>query len=123
MTTHVVPESVRRLWGVPAENDLPPLWDGVPVTWLGWTVTWSTVMLHLPIDQVACDKCGGLGNRGINWGTRPTDDVSPCRDIVAARCQDCGHDTVTCHRTKTTWDLDPDDYSDAGSTETKETLF
>lgn len=131
MTAHVIPESMRRLWGIPAANDLPPLWDGAPVTWHGWTVTWSTIQFHLPIDQVACDQCGGIGNRGVNWGSRPAEQgflTDPpagtlIRDISAARCQDCGHDTVTCHRTNETWDLDPDDYGDAGSTETKDTLF
>lgn len=120
---HIVPESVRRLWGVPESNDLPPLWDGVPVSWGGWSLAWSSLNYHLPLHELVCDKCGGLGDMGINWGMRPAEDGTQCRDIVAARCQDCGHDTVTDHRTKETWELDPDDYGDEGSTETKDTLF
>lgn len=119
-----LPESIRRLWGVPANHDLPPSWDGVPITWHEWTVSWSTLEFHLPLHETACDQCGGLGTRGINWGTRTTEDGTQCRDIVASRCQDCGHDTVTDHRTNETWDLEAEDYTDLGSNPPDmETLF
>lgn len=129
MTAHAVPESVRRLWGIPAQNDLPPSWDGVPVTWAGWRDEPQTSLAyHLPLDHLACDQCGSLAGRLHNAGTRPATEPRegwphPVRDIFASRCSDCGHDTVTDTRTNETWDLDPDDYSDAGSTEHKETLF
>lgn len=122
---YIVPESVRRLWGVPTTNDLPPKWDGVPITWHGWTSLQSSIDWHLPLDQLACDKCGGLGEGTlINWGSRTVDGhPTRIRDIWAARCPHCGHDTVHDARTNEHWDLDPDDYGDEGSTETKDTLF
>lgn len=130
MTAHVLPESVRRLWGVPARNDLPPSWDGVPVTWLGWKKPMgSTLELHLPLDQQACDQCGGLGDgQLINPGTRPATEpqkgwATQYRDIYAFRCPHCGHDSVWDMATDQHWDLDPDDYGDEGSSETLDTLF
>jgi len=45
---------VRRLWGVPASNDLPPFWDGVPVTWLGSKQIETMLDWHLPVVHVAC---------------------------------------------------------------------
>lgn len=129
MTIHEVPESVRRLWGVPSQNDLPPFWDGVPVIWLGWKTIESTLDWHLPLDQVACSQCGGLGEGTlINPGTRPATEPhegwsAQLRDIYAFRCPHCGHDHVHDLNTNESWDLDPDDYGPEGSTETKETLF
>jgi len=124
MATHTVPESVRRLWGMPAQNDLPPSWDGAPVEWWGWGSTDSSLAYHLPLDQLACTLCGSLAGARINWGSRHDPaEGRQIRNIWAARCEDCGHDQVHDTLTKETWDLDPDDYGPDGSTETKETLF
>jgi hypothetical protein len=121
--THELPESVRRLWGVPAQNDLPPFWDGAPVTWHGWKQIETTLDWHLPLDHVACEQCGGLGGGTlINPGTRPVDGTAS-RNIHAFRCPHCGRDTVWDMATDERWDLDPDDYGNEGSTETKEILF
>lgn len=126
---YIVPESVRRLWGVPTTNDLPPKWDGVPVTWRGWQVFESSMDFHLTLDQLACDKCGGLGEGTlINTGTRPNTEPeeggpTQLRNITAFRCPHCGHDSIWDMATDLHWDLDPNDYGDEGSTETKDTLF
>lgn len=121
---HVIPESVRRLWGIPAQHDLPPSWDGVPVTWGEWGTSDSSLAYHLPLDQLACTMCGSLAGVRINWGTRYDDEEGrQIRNLWVARCEDCGHDTVHDEGTDETWDLDPDDYGDEGSTETKDTLF
>lgn len=119
-----VPESIRRLWGVPADHDLPPSWDGVSIEWWGWGTSDTSLEYHLPLDQLACTHCGGLGGARINWGSRhePKEDRQ-IRSLWAARCQDCGHDQVHDILTKEHWDLDPDDYGDEGSTEHKEALF
>ena len=118
-----IPESVRRLWGMPTQNDLPPKWDGAPVTWRGWQPIETTLDWHLPLDQTACDKCGGLGGGSLmNSGLRQTPD-GPRRNLSAARCPHCGHDSVWDMATNEHWDLEPDDYGSEGSTETKDTLF
>lgn len=118
-----LPESVRRLMGVPSGHDLPTFWDGVPVTWNGWKLVETTLDWHLPLDQVACAQCGGLGGGTlINTGLRPTPD-GPIRDLNAFRCPHCGHDSVWDMTSDEHWDLDPDDYGPDGSTEHKETLF
>lgn len=147
-TPYVVPESVRRLWGVPTTNDLPPKWDGVPVTWGEWIDTRSSLDWHLPVTELACGQCGGLSGRMVCLGIRPPAEGAtmtaerekrtksgyiytatvevpawPIIDLHAFRCRDCGHDTVHDERTDEHWDLDPDDYGDEGSTENKETLF
>ena len=128
------------------QNDLPPAWDGVPITWHGWTAHRSTLPLHVPADALCCRKCGAVGENLINWGTRPPAEPTwiidkelttksghryraprevqswPVRDIYAARCRHCRHDVVTDERTGEVWDLDESDYGPDGSTE-KDTLF
>lgn len=108
-------------------HDLPPFWDGEPITWHGWPPEESrtTLIHHVPADRMACEQCGTVDERLTNWGSRPPtpDGPSwPVRDIWAARCRHCGHDQVHDERTNETWDLEPDDYTDTGSTET-DTLF
>lgn len=107
-------------------HDLPPLWDGQPITWHGWSPdTHTTLILHTPADRMACERCGTVDERRINWGSRPPAPDGPgwpVRDLWAARCRHCGHDQVTDERTGECWDLDPDDYGDSGSTEI-DTLF
>lgn len=60
--------SLCRLWGLPAHNDRPPFWTGVPVTWSGWSMNWSTAIYRLPLHELACTQCRGSGNMGFNWG-------------------------------------------------------
>ena len=127
-------------------HDLPVSWDGEPVTWHGWSDARSTLILHVPAEQMACDQCGAVDESLINWGTRPPEHPAetryvqkrlksgrtyeslqeaptyPVRDIWAARCRHCGHDTVHDERTNETWDLDAEDYADHGSTP-PDTLF
>lgn len=107
--------------------DLPPRWDGYEVTWDGrWESSVSSLALHLP-DLGACEECGSVRSQVHRWGTywwtweRPAH--MPLRDgpekhlrrIMAQRCQDCEHTTVTEMETHETWDIDESDLTDEGS--------
>lgn len=91
------------------------------MTWCGWVPIQTSMDYHLPLDQVACDKCGGLGEGTlINSGARPATIpregwATLIRDIFATRCPHCGHDRVWDSVADEYWDLDETDYSDAGS--------
>lgn len=124
-------------------NDLPPFWDGVPVTWTDWSDdTRSTLILHLPAEALACDQCGSVDESRHAFGTRPPPEgatvtttrtkktksgreyvvhenvpARPVRDLRASRCRHCGHDTIHDERTDQTWDLDETDYGPEGSAE------
>ena len=126
--------------------DLPPRWDGVPVTWGAWSEGVTTLIHHAPAEALACHKCGAVDERAIAWGSRPpaTETILspvekrtrsgrgyvnyehvpawPVRDLFAARCRHCGHDTVTDERTGDVWELDAEDYTTEGST-SPDTLF
>lgn len=93
-------------------HDLPPLWDGVPVAWREWSRVDSTLILHLPADAFACDKCGAIDESDISNGRR-----GQLINLTAYRCRHCGHDTVHDHLTDQWWDLDQTDYADIGSNE------
>lgn len=132
---------------VHARPDLPPFWDGVPVTWDAWSDVRSTLILHVPAEAMACDQCGAVDENLIAWGLRPPAEATymttkvktlksgrkydrqveveawPVRDIYAARCRHCGHDRVTDTRTDEVWDLDETDYVPEGSYEHNDTLF
>lgn len=99
-------------------NDLPPKWDGQPVTWHGWNYEPTTLEYHLPVDQRACDQCGTVAYQPINAGSRLCPDHGhQIRDLFAFRCLHCKFDYVFDMRTNQSWDLDPSDYSDGGSYE------
>lgn len=129
-------------------HDLPPLWDCEPVMWHGWSPPEmrTTLAFHLPADALACNQCGAIDENYCNFGSRvPQTDTEPeivaryitpgnldevvrlvparpVRNLVAFRCRHCCHDRVHDLRTNQTWDLEPDDYTDAGSTP-PDTLF
>lgn len=97
-------------------QDLPPSWDGEPVSWTPWTAHRTTLAFHLPPDALACDQCGAVDEPATCWGIRAAEVPGPIRDLSAARCRHCGHDVVTDHRTDQRWDLEPEDYGPGGST-------
>lgn len=51
--------------------DLPPSWDSVPVMWGEWSTVETTIAFHAPAEALACRECGAVGERAINWGSRP----------------------------------------------------
>ncbi|AXH44440.1 hypothetical protein PP353_gp64 [Arthrobacter phage Kumotta] len=130
---------------VHSRHDLPPFWDGEPVTWDEWSDVRTSLALHIPAHEMACDKCGAIDENLIVWGIRPPEaptimttktktlpsgrkyetqvevKAHPLRDIYASRCRHCGHDVVTDTRTDERWDLDETDYGPEGST--ADTLF
>jgi len=97
-------------------NDLPPKWDGQPVTWEGWNHHPTTMELHLPDDQRACDQCGAIDSKRTNLGRTFRDNIVD-KILLARRCRHCNHDTVYDLHADHLWDLDPSDYSDEGSYE------
>lgn len=66
--------------------DLPPAWDGVPVEWSEWSDSNTSLLLHVPPEQMACSECGVVDEPPIRFGKRPAG----------------AGETVTCTRTKTT---------------------
>lgn len=126
--------------------DLPPSWDGEPVTWGTWSEYDTTLAHHAPAEALACRECGAVAERAVNWGSRPpaTETVlspvtkrtrsgrtyinheprpaRPVRDLCAFRCRHCGHDSVIDERTGESWELGPEDYTAEGSTPA-DTLF
>lgn len=95
-------------------HDLPPSWDGAPVTWDPWTETSTTLRFH---TITACEQCGVINEPHVTHGLRtPEADQPRIRDLVAFRCPDCGHDRVLDKRSDELWDLEPHDYDAAGST-------
>lgn len=130
---------------VHSRHDLPPSWDGQPVTWDAWSDVRTSLAYHLKPEQLACDQCGAIDEPLIAWGLRPPAEATytttktkttrsghkyeaqvevpahPVRDIYAARCRHCSHDVVTDTRTDERWDLEDHDYGPEGST--ADTLF
>lgn len=125
---------------VPQPADMPPKWDGVPVTWTEWSGVRTTLALHLRPEQLACTACGSIDERLVCFGKRPPDagavevvpklkrtrsgkayesmvevPARPVRDLWAYRCRHCGHDQVEDQRTGELWDLGPEDYGPEGS--------
>lgn len=104
------------------EHDLPPKWDGRPVTWRGWR--------DLPTDGVFicfrgkepepdhCKACGSVATSRVNRGTTAMRLGGKDRiiDVLSAyRCPDCHHDVVNVEDTGEWWDLDHTDYGPEGS--------
>lgn len=120
--------------------DLPPAWDGVPVEWSEWSKGNTTLVHHIPLEQLACGECGALDEPSVSFGKRPVAagetltatrtkttkrgdkyevpyevPAWPVRDLIASRCRHCNHDVVTDLRTNERWDLEDGDYTPLGS--------
>lgn len=108
-------------------HDLPPAWDGVPVTWRPWQTGRSTLVFHVRNAELACRACGLLDEDltavGIIDLDIPRNGWRP--RLHAHRCRGCGRDQVHDLDTDEMWDLDATDYGDAGSVPPPEqgTLF
>lgn len=98
------------------EHDLPVTWDGHPVTWRGWTSASTTLQYHLPLEDLACRRCGSLNERQVNTGVVAHHGAREVERLAAFRCPDCHHDQVLELDTDRLWDLDETDYGAAGST-------
>jgi ribosomal protein S27E len=99
------------LRALPTMHDLPPAWDGQPVTWGEWVRVWSTLDFHLPASEIACRACGLIESSLVATGA-----VDRILVLYAFRCPGCRHDVVFDRRTDESWDLEPVDYLDGGST-------
>lgn len=125
------------------EHDLPPRWDGHEVRWTRWVdQPMTTLRLHHG-DAAACPECGSheeprtsrgtllvhapdvvrFGRTRHVPGTAPADPFELRGRPVASRCPDCENDQVTDTETGEVWELDADDYTDAGSWDARPTLF
>lgn len=96
-------------------NDLPPRWDGAPITWDGWTEP-GFICPPPKEHERACDQCGAIDTKRTNIGRTYASRLVD-RILLASRCRHCKHDTVYDMHDDHLWDLDPSDYSDAGSYE------
>lgn len=126
------------------EHDLPPLWDGRRVDWSAWKdVEPGSLAFHAPADAFACTGCGWISDTqlravgrvhpepgatftvhrdvpskrvpGSTWVRKTEVPAWPIARLVVRRCTGCGLDQVTDMETDEVWDLDPSDYTDAGS--------
>lgn len=91
---------------------LPVMWDAVPVSWSEWRAEWSSLEAHLPVDALACERCGVLDRRAVSSARHPA-----AGRLVAFRCQHCALDSVHVLETGETWILGPEDYGPDGSHE------
>jgi hypothetical protein len=123
------------------KHDLPPLWDGRRVHWTDWAAEWPTTMVFHGAEEDACTDCGWIPDR-VLYATGRVDPAEgetftvyvprhtrsgriydkpvqrPAWGISrlhARRCAGCGLDQVTDMETWQVWDLEPADYTDAGS--------
>lgn len=110
-------------------HDLPPLWDGRRVDWSEWKeVDPGSLAFHSPADAFACTGCGWIPDAqlravgrvhpkpGATFTVHETEVPAwPVAVLAARRCTGCGLDQVTDLDTGEVWDLDPSDYTDAGS--------
>lgn len=97
---------------VHSRADLPPSWDGEPVTWNGWTRnSVGSLVHHCDPTELACRACGSIETTTLtNHGS-----INGWGRLVVDRCPGCGHDTVTDQATGKLWDLDLSDYGPDGS--------
>lgn len=106
-----------ELW--PHDHDLPPRWDGLPVTWGDWKDTDTVFICPPPKKADGCSRCGSIAPHLIAIGRIHTEHATAPGDIgiiTAFRCRNCDHDHVLDHAGNQ-WDLDPSDYTDEGSFE------
>lgn len=78
------------------------------------------MIYHFPAPEFACTGCGWIPDSEL----RATGRVWPPKDVIPShlvarlavlRCTGCGLDEVTDLHTGEVWDLEEDDYTDAGS--------
>lgn len=106
------------------EHDLPPKWDGERVAWEPWEDEMLTSLRFCePVEDRTCDQCGLIdAHRKQAVGRFPDSDHPHVWRLRVSRCE-CGHDAAYDILTGELWDLEPDDYTDAGSHEYSPTLF
>ena len=95
-------------------NDLPPMWDGMPISWSPWTVAPGSFSFHIPVADLACQECG-LIEEPLRASGRVNDGGPKWIWLTVSRCAGCLHDTVYDSTTHQSWDLDASDYNDTGS--------
>jgi hypothetical protein len=100
-------------------HDLPPRWDGHPVTWGDWE-NQPTVVFICPPPRTSdrCRRCGSHAPNETNRGTvRHTTHQQVLAVLTVFRCPDCFLDTVIdgIGAQAQAWVLDEADYTDEGS--------
>ena len=116
-------------------NDVPPRWDGHPVTWEGWQPQLDTTHDYHRTAPEPCEACRSVKKPLVNRGAgrveagsvqflHPPASIEEARArtqgivslvLYAHRCQDCGYDRVLDMNTGQWWVLDESDYNDEGS--------
>ena len=94
-------------------NNLPPRWNGKPVTWDGPQKGVSTIEFHATPSK--CPKCER--RRWTDTWCGFVTEQWPVAALQLYRCRGCGHDHVFDLFTNEWWDLDATDYGPEGSTD------
>ena len=127
-------------------NPLPVAWDGRAIRWREWREVGPVFMCDRSKRKYGlkigpeCSSCGTVGRAFSAVGVvdpMPGDveqgeylrthrngepvfaqEPAPARaELTLHRCPSCGHDQVFDSRTGEAWDLGPEDYGPAGSTD------
>ena len=99
-------------------HDLPPSWDGTPLTWRGWEPALEGAIFICPPPKIPshCSRCGSVARPLRNVGLSDAPEVGhPVQHVIAYRCPDCRFDQAWDLVADAWWDLGPEDYGDGGS--------
>lgn len=97
------------------EHDLPPRWDGEPVTWAPWGQDSLTVFICPPLAPEPCSWCGSTAGEDTATGTLRSRWRRQQDRLVVHRCRGCLRDRVLECWSGQWWDLDEHDYEPGGS--------
>lgn len=97
------------------DNDLPPAWDGTPVTWGKWRELPAMHLCPPPKSSPRCEQCGTSNDPRMIEGFTRHERGHDVLTLVVHRCPSCELDTVYELSTRQWWTLDLADYTDSGS--------
>lgn len=97
------------------EHDVPPMWDGNPITWGEWQDGSMSVFICPPPKPEPCPWCGSLAGTRCRVGETESPWRKARTRLYLTRCVGCSRDQVWDAWADQWWDLDEDDYGPDGS--------